>query len=102
MSTLVAFLLILLAYRFRRWILVLIILALFAVCDHAPVQAPRIKLQAQTYTPEQLACSGEPPVPGRPRTAAAVGRYVGDLHAAWQDCHGALGVIREREQGSTP
>lgn len=54
MNTFVAFLLILLAYRFRRWILVLLILALVAGCGHAPVEAPRIELQARNYTTEQL------------------------------------------------
>lgn len=102
MSTILVFLAILLAWRLRRWILVLLILALVAGCGHAPAEAPRIQLQARTYTTEQLTCSDEPPVPGRPRTAVAVGRYVGDLHAAWQDCHGALGAVRERETGGKP
>lgn len=102
MSTLILFLAILLAWRLRRWILVAIVLALLAGCDHALIEAPRVTLDARTYTDAELTCAGEPLVPGRPRTAVAVGRYVGDLHAAWQDCHGALGAIRERETGAKP
>lgn len=102
MSTIVAFLLILLAYRLRRWILVLIILALVAGCSHAPVEAPRVELKARTYTDEQLTCLPDPPIPGRPRTAAVVGRYIADLHEAGADCRGALGAVRDRETGAKP
>ena len=102
MSTLVVFLALLLAWRLRRWILLFRVLALLAGCGHAPVEAPRIELQARTYTPWQLTCLPDPPVPGRPRTAAAVGRYIADLHEAGQDCRGALGAVRERETGSKP
>lgn len=101
MSTLV-FLAILLAWRLRRWILLFLVVALLAGCGHAPVEAPRIELQARTYTEGQLTCSGEPKVPDRPRKPGDVARYVGDLHSAWQDCHGALGAVRERQQGEAP
>ena len=66
MSTLVVFLALLLAWRLRRWILLFRVLALLAGCGHAPVEAPRIELQARTYTPWQLTCLPDPPVPGRP------------------------------------
>ncbi|MCJ2074427.1 hypothetical protein MKK68_01960 [Methylobacterium sp. E-016] len=102
MSTLVTFLLILLAYRLRKWILVLLILVLVAGCEHAPVVPPRVTLDARTYTTEQLTCLPDPPIPGRPRTAAAVGRYIADLHEAGANCRGALGAIHDREAGAKP
>jgi len=107
---LVVLLLLWLAYRARRLIAVAVLFLVFCVlggcADHPDLYASalpaRVELQAQAFTPEQLTCAAEPAAPAKPRTAAAVGRYIVDLRAAGADCRGALGAVRDRVEEPKP
>lgn len=109
-ACLVVFLLLWLAYRARRLIAVAVLFLVFCVlggcADHPDLYASappsRVELQAQAFMPDQLTCAAEPAAPPKPRTPAAVGRYITDLQAAGADCRGALGAVRDRVEEPKP
>lgn len=105
----VVLLLLWLAYRARRMIAVAVLFLVFCVLggcaghpdlSDAPLQ--QVVIHQEAFTEAELTCAPEPAAPPRPRTPAAVGRYIGDLRAAGADCRGALGAVRDRVGETKP